>query len=101
MDVLSTKDWPSCYINTLIRQTEKKYPQRIADNKAIRHVSQLEQIRPLIQAQEIDVNAALISTCNSDMLNCGRCAFWRFARDNGINVQEVISQFSPRNKDHE
>jgi hypothetical protein len=74
MDVLSTEGWSAEEITREIAAEEKRWPTLVQDNERIRAwiAAHPERILP-----PDFVNAALVSNCREDRLNCGRCAFWR------------------------
>lgn len=82
MDILQTYLWAEQQITDEVAATESAYPQLKTENDKIRkimgdpeHVKKLRALEP-----RLDFFAAMISSCRSDMLNCGRCLLWSTVR---------------------
>lgn len=67
MDILSTAGWSKEEIERAIADNEKKHPRFVEENKVLRENHHL--------IPHVDLNAALVSSCRSDILSCGRCRF--------------------------
>jgi len=76
IDLLTTKGYSKKECNRTILRVEKMYPKLAIDNNKIRSLLTNSTIAKILEAANIDVNAALMSTCRTDPLNCGRCALW-------------------------
>ncbi|KKK90776.1 hypothetical protein LCGC14_2719630 [marine sediment metagenome] len=77
MDILSTVGWPQVEIERAIVDVEREWPVGFDNNKIREIILDLPLVFQLLDvAPTLDFNAALISGCRSDLLTCGRCAFW-------------------------
>lgn len=77
MDTLTVKGLPARMVSEMIAETERKHPRLKQENDRLR------QQRDAILAAGAtpdQIDAALVSTCRSDTLNCGRCYLHRFLR---------------------
>ena len=86
MDILSTSGFSRKYIDQLIGATELKYQSLRAENDNIRSLVERPDVADAVAIYNVDIDAALISDCRTDMLGCGRCAFWNALRKHGINT---------------
>lgn len=79
MDTLDTSFLSQDTLASRIAAVENKYPSLAQENERIRDIfAKLGE-----QMVGVDLGAALVSTCRSDTLNCGRCRFWTRARQLG------------------
>ena len=76
MDTLNTVGMSPEFINQEIEITEAKYPSRKRENDIWRKwllvPENSERLRRLYPS--LSIEAGFLSTCRSDMLNCGSCA---------------------------
>jgi hypothetical protein len=79
MDTLTTEWMTAEQIAQRIAGVESAHPSLKQDNEAIKA---LAEAHPEL-AKVVDVDAAMVSSCRSDILNCGRCRFWAEARRMG------------------
>lgn len=84
MDVLDTSYWSEEFLNEWLHRTETLYPRLKAENDKIRAFVELPHVKGVLK---VDVNAALVSDCRSDMLSCGRCAFYKAVKDAGLTFE--------------
>lgn len=89
MDILSTFGWGREKIDSLIAGTEASYKSLKAENALIRSLAMRPDVAQAIAAENVSLDAALISSCRSDILSCGRCAFWNALRKHGIKTANV------------
>lgn len=77
MDIKSTKGLASDVISRLIEENEAAHPSRKRENDSIRAWLSVPGNRDRIMAvaQTLDIDAALISDCRTDSLNCGLCTY--------------------------
>jgi hypothetical protein len=90
MDILSTSGMPSAVIAEAIKENEARWPSLRGDNDLIRGVPSHQIKIMLLWQPDLDVAAALISSCRSDMLNCGRCRFWNTYRKAGFSKKDLL-----------
>ncbi len=88
-DVLSTEGWSPKFINKMILTTESAHPDLKEENQRIRALVTQDAVLQVVSAEHIDIDAALMSTCRSDMLRCGRCAFWNALVRAGVHHGEL------------
>ena len=84
MDTLHSYIFERPELKRIIRETEKRYPRLKVENKRIRVLAKMNDIKVVLAEKHIDIGAALLSSCRSDMLNCGRCAFWNALHGAGL-----------------
>lgn len=84
MDMLSTGWMSSEQVSAAIAETERRYPSLADENRRIRLMVENEDVKRAIAADGLDVNAALVSSCRSDMLSCGRCALFGLIHKRGL-----------------
>ena len=84
MDILTTQGLSRKQVEDRIDCVERSYDYLRRQNEMIRALVLLPNVAQAMAADGVDVDAALISSCRSDMLNCGRCAFWNTLRKHNI-----------------
>jgi hypothetical protein len=90
MDILSTFDWGPEEIDRRIADTEAAYKSLKAENERIRQLATRPDIAQALADENVSLDAALISSCRSDALSCGRCAFWNALRKHGF-AQDALN----------
>ena len=85
MDILDSRIFTKKYVEALVEKTESKYPRLKAENEKIRSLAGRGDVAEILSANGVDIDAALLSDCRTDSLNCGRCAFWRVLRESGVS----------------
>lgn len=89
MDILNTTGFSREAIDRLIDATETLHLSLKLDNERIRALATQDDVVQAIAAESVNIDAALISSCRSDMLSCGRCAFWIAMRKHGVKTANV------------
>lgn len=84
MDILTTKGLSPAQIEARIANAETCYPSLKGENERIRRLAKRQDVQDALAAAGAEIDAALVSTCRSDVLSCGRCAFWTAFRTAGL-----------------
>lgn len=77
MDILSVRGWDKEYVELRIKNVETRWSLKKENGEIRAIISDEENVKKLLVVNpDLDFDAALMSDCRSDVLNCGRCAFW-------------------------